>query len=81
MRSVCDEEVSSKVGRVWGLDPEGEIYGAWRDVGVQNMWFMTGKFRPSSRSLTSIPPCVQGIWHCVASTPSILPFVSVLPNL
>ncbi|KAG9224371.1 hypothetical protein PLEOSDRAFT_1065723 [Pleurotus ostreatus PC15] len=42
MRSVCDEEVSSKVGRVWGLDPEGEIYGAWRDVGVQNMWIMTG---------------------------------------
>ncbi|KAF4592656.1 FAD/NAD(P)-binding domain-containing protein [Pleurotus pulmonarius] len=42
MKSVCDEEVSSKVGRVWGLDPEGEIYGAWRDVGVRNMWFMTG---------------------------------------
>ncbi|KAG9220500.1 hypothetical protein CCMSSC00406_0003956 [Pleurotus cornucopiae] len=42
MTAVCDEEVYSKAGRVWGLDPEGEIHAAWRDIGVPNMWFMMG---------------------------------------
>ncbi|KDQ27494.1 hypothetical protein PLEOSDRAFT_1104183 [Pleurotus ostreatus PC15] len=42
MTAVCDEEIYSKAGRVWGLDPEGEIHAAWRDIGVPNMWFMMG---------------------------------------
>ncbi|KAF9448282.1 FAD/NAD(P)-binding domain-containing protein [Macrolepiota fuliginosa MF-IS2] len=41
-RNVCGDEIAEKVKRIWGLNSEGEIYGAWRDVGVPNLWYMMG---------------------------------------
>jgi hypothetical protein len=28
------------------MDSEGEITGAWRNLGVPNMWYMMGQFSP-----------------------------------
>ncbi|KAL0956661.1 hypothetical protein HGRIS_002793 [Hohenbuehelia grisea] len=42
MHNVCGDEVANKVSRLWGLNEEGEINGAWRDVSVPGMWFMMG---------------------------------------
>ncbi|KAJ3480860.1 hypothetical protein NLJ89_g12254 [Agrocybe chaxingu] len=39
---LCGPSVSSACGRVWGLNSEGEINGAWRDLGVKGLWFMIG---------------------------------------
>ncbi|KAF8965605.1 FAD/NAD(P)-binding domain-containing protein [Flammula alnicola] len=41
-RRVCGEEVAKKMKRVGGLDEEGEINGAWRNVGVPGLWYMFG---------------------------------------
>ncbi|KAJ8468201.1 hypothetical protein ONZ45_g17330 [Pleurotus djamor] len=42
MEVITDKEISSRVGQIWSLNEEGEIYGSWRDLGVPNMWFMNG---------------------------------------
>lgn len=39
---ICGPEVAAKMGKIWGLDEEGEICGAWRDTGVPGMWYMMG---------------------------------------
>ncbi|CAA7270299.1 unnamed protein product [Cyclocybe aegerita] len=39
---ICSSSVSSACKSVWGLNSEGEINGAWRDLGVKGLWFMIG---------------------------------------
>ncbi|KAH9484751.1 Indole-3-pyruvate monooxygenase YUCCA1 [Psilocybe cubensis] len=40
IRQVCGEEVANKCRPIWGLNDEGEINGAWRNLGVVNLWYM-----------------------------------------
>ncbi|KAG6897057.1 hypothetical protein C0992_004376 [Termitomyces sp. T32_za158] len=42
IRKVVDEDVFNRVKPVWGLDPEGELNGVWRDLGVKGLWLMLG---------------------------------------
>ncbi|KAJ6526586.1 hypothetical protein DFH09DRAFT_995693 [Mycena vulgaris] len=42
VRTICGDAVGDKCGKIWGLDVEGEIQGAWRDLGVPGLWFMIG---------------------------------------
>ncbi|THU80084.1 FAD/NAD(P)-binding domain-containing protein [Dendrothele bispora CBS 962.96] len=44
VQKVIGEELGKKLKRIWGLDKEGEIHGAWRDLGVEGLWFMIGNF-------------------------------------
>ena len=41
-RKILSEELGSKVKQIWGLDSASESRGAWRDVGVDNLWCMMG---------------------------------------
>ena len=41
-REILGEELCGKVKQIWGLDGDGELKGAWRDIGVDNLWCMTG---------------------------------------
>jgi len=41
-RRILSEELGGKVKQIWGLDDACELRGAWRDVGVDNLWCMTG---------------------------------------
>jgi len=41
-RKILGEELGSKVKQIWGMDDDGEARGAWRDVGVDNLWCMMG---------------------------------------
>ncbi len=43
IRSVSGDDIAKRTKKIWGLNSEGEINGAWRDIGVQNMWYMMGK--------------------------------------
>jgi hypothetical protein len=43
MRGILGPEVGARLKPIWGLDPEGEIRGAWRDVGIPRVWYMMGK--------------------------------------
>lgn len=42
IKRLVGDELSSKVSQIWGVNEEGEQYGAWRYLGVPNLWFMTG---------------------------------------
>ena len=58
MRSIIGPELGARLKPIWGLDPEGEIKGAWRDIGVPRAWCMMGEtslpfqFRGEHRFLT-----------------------------
>jgi hypothetical protein len=41
-KKILGEELGGKVKRIWGLDSEGESRGAWRDIGIDNLWCMMG---------------------------------------
>ena len=41
-RKLLSEELGSKVKQIWGLDDACEVKGAWRDLGVDNLWCMMG---------------------------------------
>ncbi len=41
-RRLCGEDVTKQLKQIGGLDEEGEINAAWRDVGVHGLWYMFG---------------------------------------
>lgn len=77
IRKLVGDEIAGKLGPVWDLDEQGEQRGAWRWLGMPNLWFMMGAWRSDAmcccRMLTSD---VQATCRCAASTRSTLPFVS-----
>ncbi|KAF9459687.1 hypothetical protein BDZ94DRAFT_1171175 [Collybia nuda] len=42
IEAVCGEEVSKRCLPIWGLNKEGEINGAWRNLGIKGLWYMMG---------------------------------------
>ncbi|KAK6992953.1 flavin-containing monooxygenase [Favolaschia claudopus] len=42
LRKVFGDELREKCKKIWGLNEEGEINGAWRDLGIPGLWYMTG---------------------------------------
>ena len=72
-KKILGEELGSKVKQIWGLDSAGEVNGAWRDIGIENLWCMMGnlaacryhsrhvalrKFSSASFSLFAVVPTV-----------------------
>ena len=43
MRKILGPEAGARLKQIWGLDAEGEIKGAWRDIGLPRLWCMIGK--------------------------------------
>ena len=43
MRKILGPEAGARIKPIWGLDAEGEIKGAWRDIGLPRLWCMIGK--------------------------------------
>ena len=41
-RKILGKELGGNVKQIWGLDGDGEPRGAWRDVGIDNLWCMMG---------------------------------------
>ena len=44
MKRLLGDELASKVSPIWNLNEEGEQNGAWRWLGVPNLWFMMGTY-------------------------------------
>ena len=42
VKKIIGEELGSELKQVWGLDGDNEAKGAWRDIGIDNLWYMTG---------------------------------------
>ena len=48
------EDIAEKVGKIWGLRPDGELNNMWRRTAQPGLWFMGGSFanvRVNSRHL------------------------------
>lgn len=43
IRKIVGEEVGNKITPIWGIDEEGELRSAWKELGVPNLWLMMGK--------------------------------------
>jgi hypothetical protein len=41
-RKILSEELGNKLKQIWGLDGDSELRGAWRDLGIDNLWCMMG---------------------------------------
>ena len=68
MRKIPGPEVGAHLKPIWGLDPEGEIQGVWRDVGIPHVWYMMGKISLFSWNRTTNPPLTQGTLQCADSS-------------
>ncbi|KAI0298791.1 FAD/NAD(P)-binding domain-containing protein [Multifurca ochricompacta] len=44
IRKILGPEAGARLKPIWGLDSEGEIRGAWRDLGIPRAWCMMGNF-------------------------------------
>jgi hypothetical protein len=42
IRRVCGDALVEKCKPIFGLDSEGEIQGALRDIGVRGLWYIMG---------------------------------------
>ncbi|KAJ7718472.1 hypothetical protein B0H14DRAFT_3011265 [Mycena olivaceomarginata] len=42
VRKVCGDAVGDKCKKIWALNEEGVINGAWHDLGVPGLWYMIG---------------------------------------
>jgi hypothetical protein len=82
MRKILGPEVGARLKPIWGLDEEGEIRGAWRDIGVPHLWCMIGKlffflfFEGKEESQMLKSNLIQGTLPCADSTRSTLLYVS-----
>jgi hypothetical protein len=43
MSKILGPEAGARLKPIWGLDAEGEIQGAWRDIGLPRLWCMIGE--------------------------------------
>ncbi|KAJ3559302.1 hypothetical protein NM688_g425 [Phlebia brevispora] len=42
IRAIIGEDPKQPLTPIWGLNAEGELRTAWREVGVPNVWYMMG---------------------------------------
>ncbi len=42
IRRTLGSDISERCGPIWGVDEDGEMRGAWRQFGVENLWVVVG---------------------------------------
>ena len=42
VRRLVGDEITGRIGPVWGFDAEGELAGMWRPTGQPGLWFLAG---------------------------------------
>lgn len=42
IRRILGDTIGDQLTQIWGIDGEGELYGAWRDCGVPRLWLQVG---------------------------------------
>ena len=69
MRKIRGPELGARLKPIWGLDPESEIQGAWRDIGIPRLECIMGKFfsRRGKGTTISDPVARQGTLHYAGS--------------
>ncbi|KAH8092246.1 hypothetical protein BXZ70DRAFT_466132 [Cristinia sonorae] len=44
IRPIVGDAVADKIPRIWNFNEEGEISGAWRELGTEGIWYTIGNF-------------------------------------
>lgn len=73
IRNICGDAVADECGPIWGLNREGEINGAWRELKVKGLWPMLGVFSRTSELRSTSNLC------CRKPRPLSLPFETCWP--
>ncbi|TFK48074.1 FAD/NAD(P)-binding domain-containing protein [Heliocybe sulcata] len=64
---LLGDKAADKLRPIWGISEEGEINGAWRDIGIPNLWYMMGNLamcRFHSKHLAlQIKARLEGAWN------------------
>jgi cation diffusion facilitator CzcD-associated flavoprotein CzcO len=47
VRRILGDAIGDQLTQIWGIDGEGELYGAWRDCGVPRLWLQVGTLMPA----------------------------------
>lgn len=51
VRDLLGEELGKNLPPIWGLNKEGEIRTAWRELNLPNVWYMMGTCLASSMNI------------------------------
>lgn len=70
--NVIGPEAGSHLKPIWGLDAEGEMQGAMRDIGLPRLWCMIGTPVTWYEGQKTILNQTQGTLPCADSTRSTL---------
>lgn len=46
VRGICGDEVVGEMSSLWGLSPEGELQGCWKNTGVKGLYYLLGAYPP-----------------------------------
>ncbi|KAJ7649638.1 hypothetical protein FB45DRAFT_986221 [Roridomyces roridus] len=47
VRKLCGDAIGDQCSKIWGLNEQGELHGAWRGLGVPGLWYMLGNLQMS----------------------------------
>ncbi|CAM1507628.1 Fc.00g072690.m01.CDS01 [Cosmosporella sp. VM-42] len=76
-QALFGDSVTSRLGKVWDLNEEGEVNAMWRQSGHPNFWFMGGNLalcRSYSRLLAlQIKAAELGIYEAPGKQPNCIP--------
>lgn len=75
IRNVIGPEAGTHLKPIWGLDAEGEMQGAWRDIGLPRLWCMIGTPISRHEGQKTMLNHFQGTLPCAGTTRSTLPCV------
>lgn len=76
MRKILGPEAGARLKPIWGLDAEGEIKGAWRDIGLPHLWCMIGTLSSCfGGGGEKILNSMQGTSPCADTIRNTLPYV------
>jgi hypothetical protein len=70
MTRIAGPEVVKHVKTVWGMNAEGELNGAWRDLGVPGLYVMMGAFSPLPCRVAAVLTRAQATSRSADSTQS-----------
>ncbi|KAL4245311.1 FAD/NAD(P)-binding domain-containing protein [Abortiporus biennis] len=75
LRAIVGEELGQKIPVIWGLTPEGEIKGVWRQLGLKNIWYMMGNLAGARFFSKHIALQIKAVQEGLYSTPYSEPII------
>ncbi|KAJ9132188.1 Flavin-containing monooxygenase [Pleurostoma richardsiae] len=69
VRQVFGDDIADQFKPIWGIDEEGELNGAWKFTGVENLWLMVGSLQPARFHSQKLALRIKAILEGISSEP------------